>query len=267
VPTFDVEEAEIHYQTFGHGSPLLLVSGTACSGEVWKKWQVPEFSRDHTVIVFDQRGTGRTKTRLKDYSTSRLAADAAGLIRRIGLGPAVVWGHSMGGRVAQLIALDHPDCAKRLVLASTGASFRAKGGIPIAICLELLDKGYERYVREHIVEVGFSKRYVEAHPALVQEFIDLRFADLPPVEVLLGHVAARQEHDTSGRLQDIRVPTLVIVGGDEDHGLSDTTHVESSRRLAEGIPNAKFVVIEGAGHYYQVSDPETTNRAVREFIS
>jgi pimeloyl-ACP methyl ester carboxylesterase len=78
---------------------------------------------------------------------------------------------------------------------------------------------------------------------------------------------SRQAHDTSARLRDIVVPTLVMVGGDETHGSSDTTHVQSSQALANGIPNAKFVVLEKQGHFYTFSDAANMNKIVRDFIS
>lgn len=266
VAILQLEGADLYYETHGKGPPLLLISGTACDGEFWKPYQVPEFSRDHTVITFDQRGTGKTTTSAKDYSTRRLAADAAQLIEHVGLGPAIVLGHSMGGRVAQLLPLDHPASVKRLILASTGASFKAKGGIPPAICLGIIKLGYERYMREHSIEIGFSKDFINAHPERVDQCIDLLLAALPPVEVYFAQVMSRQEHDTSARLNDIQVPTLVIVGGDEGHSKSDTTHIASSQALAKSIPDAEFAVIPGHGHFYMFSDPETTNRLVREFI-
>jgi 3-oxoadipate enol-lactonase len=266
VAILQLEGADLFYETHGKGPPLLLISGTACDGEFWKSYQVPEFSRDHTVITFDQRGTGKTTTSVKDYSTRRLAADAAQLVEHVGLGPAIVLGHSMGGRVAQLLPLDHPASVKRLILASTGASFKAKGGIPPTICLGIIKLGYERYIREHSVEIGFSKEFIKAHPERVEQCINLLLAALPPVEVYFAHVMSRQEHDTSARLKDIQVPTLVVVGGDEGHGNSDTTHIASSEALAKSIPNAEFAVIPGHGHFYMFSDPETTNQLVREFI-
>ena len=267
MPVLQLDEADIHYEVHGKGPPLLLISGTACDGDFWKPYQVPDFSRDHNVITFDQRGTGKTVMRGTNYSTTRLATDAARLIEHVGRGPAVVLGHSMGGRVAQLVALDHPATVKSLVLASTGASFRAKGGIPPAICLGIVTLGYERYIREHSIEIGFSKDFVEAHPDRVEQCIDVLLAALPPIEVYFAHVMSRQDHDTSARLKDMSLPTLVMVGGDEGHGNSDTTHIASAQFLAKSIPGATFVVVPGHGHFYPFSDPETTNRIVRDFIA
>ena len=266
MPILEVEGADIHYEVHGSGPPLLLISGTACDGAFWKPHQVPDFSRDHTVIVFDQRGIGKTVTRSDDYSTDRLAADAALLIKRVGLGPAVVIGHSMGGRVAQLVALDHPATVRALVLASTGAGYKAKGGIPPKICLGIIKLGYERYIREHNIDIGFSKAFAKAHPDRVEQCVDVLLTALPSIEIYLAQVNARQWHDTSARLQDIRVPCLITVGDDEVHGLSDTTHVASAKILAKTIPGAKFEVRKDAGHFYFFSHPEEINGVIRKFL-
>ena len=267
MPFLNRADADIHYELHGKGTPLLLISGTACDGDFWKPHQVEDLSRDFSVIIFDQRGTGKTVNHSGDYATTSLAADAAALIEHIGLGPAAVLGHSMGGRVAQLVALDHTKLVSKLILASTGASFKNKGGISPVMCLEIIKKGYERYIREHTIKIGFSKDYIAAHPDRIEAFINQMLATLPPIEIYFEHVMARQNHDTSARLKDIAVPTLVLVGGDETHGNSDTTHVQSSQALAKGIPNAKFMVLEGQGHFYTASDADNLNRIVRDFIS
>ncbi len=265
MPVLAVDGAEISFEVHGDGPPMLLISGTACDGAFWKPHQVPEFSRDHSVIIFDQRGIGQTVTRSDDYSTTRLAADAAELIRRIGLGPAIVVGHSMGGRVAQLVALDHPTTVKALVLASTGAAYKAKGGIPPKICLGIIKQGYERYIREHNIDIGFSKAFAAANPERVDQCIDVLMTALPSIDTYFAHINARQWHDTSARLKDLRVPCLVTVGDDEVHGLSDTTHVESAQLLAKSIPGAIFRIIRNAGHFYFFSHPEEINRLIRDF--
>jgi pimeloyl-ACP methyl ester carboxylesterase len=172
----------------------------------------------------------------------------------------------MGGRIAQLMALDHPDKVGALILASTGASFPGRG-VPIKMCMELVEKGYERYVREHSVEVGFTQEFVKAHPDEVKTIVDMLVSDITPLEEFLGHVVGRQEFDATGRLKDIRVPTLVMVGDDEDHGSSHgVTHKQFAEQLAAAIPGAEFAVIPGQGHYYPYSDPAGTHRIMRDFL-
>jgi aminoacrylate hydrolase len=267
MPFLHLGDTDIYYETFGRGTPFLFCAGTATHGEVWKQHQVPEFSRDHLVIVYDQRSTGKSKSRSRELSTKRLADDAAALLDHLAARNAIVLGHSMGGRVAQLLALDHPERVGKLILASTGASFPGRG-IPIKMCLELVAKGYERYVREHSMEVGFTPAFLAAHRDVVDDFLAIRLANPPPLEVFLRLVVARQETDTSKRLKDIRVPTLVTVGdGEGQPDASGISHVSSSQALADGIPGAKLVVIPGQGHYYPFVDPQTTNRIVREFLA
>jgi pimeloyl-ACP methyl ester carboxylesterase len=234
---------------------------------VWKRHQVPEFSRDHRVIIFDQRSTGKTKTRSAELSTNQLADDAAALFRHLGADNAVVLGHSMGGRVAQLLALDHPTMVSKAILASTGASFPGRG-IPLKMCVELVEKGYECYVREHSLEVGFTPEFIGANRAVVEEFLAVRLANPPSLEAFLRLVIARQATDTSARLKDIRVPTLVMVGDAEGHAdASGISHASSSELLAREIPHATLVVVPGQGHYYPYVDPQTTHQAIRKFLA
>jgi aminoacrylate hydrolase len=267
VPLLDLGDADLYYETYGEGTPFVFCTATATHGEVWKHHQVPEFSRDHKVIIHDQRGTGRSKLHSKDVSTKRLADDIAALLDHLGARKAVVLGHSIGGRVAQILALDHPDKVGKLILASTGASFPGRG-IPLKMCLELVEQGYEPYLRDHSLEVGFTREFVATHREIVEEFLKVRLADPPPLETFLRFVVARQETDTSGRLKDIKVPTLVMVGEAEgEPDASGISHMTSSEVLARGIPGAKFVTLPGQGHYYPFVEPLPFHAAIRRFLA
>jgi pimeloyl-ACP methyl ester carboxylesterase len=100
----------------------------------------------------------------------------------------------------------------------------------------------------------------------VEEFLEIRLANLPPLESYLRHVIARQAHDTGNRLKDIHVPTLVMVGDDEARTTSDISHWESAHVLARTIPGARLVILPDSGHYYFFAKPEETNQAIREFL-
>ena len=97
MPYLQRPDLKLYYEAYGEGPPFLFVSETACHGEVWKPFQVPEFSRDHRVIIYDQRGTGRTDKPSAEYSTKTLADDAAALLEHLGAEQAIVYGHLMGG--------------------------------------------------------------------------------------------------------------------------------------------------------------------------
>jgi 3-oxoadipate enol-lactonase len=257
---------EIYYEVAGQGAPFLFLSETACDGAVWNLYQVPEFARDHRVVIFDYRGTGLSGKPPIQYSTKMFADDAAMVLNRLGLEDAVVCGHSMGGRVAQVLALDHPRKVSKLILASSGAAHPGERGIPLRIAKEMVEMGYERYVREHTIVVGWTEIYARNNVNLIEKYLQVRMANLCPVEFYFRHVLARQEHDTSGRLKDIKVPTLILVGDDDHFVVSDMSHRSGADMLAKGIPNSKLLVLPGERHSYFYTEPESVHRLIREFL-
>jgi len=267
MPTVRTNDTEIYYEVHGQGQPFVFFSETACSGEIWKLYQVAEFSKDHMVIIHDYRGTGRSSKPSIDYTTRMFCDDAVALLDLLKVKDAIVLGHSMGGRVAQLLALEYPERVKKLILASTGAAFPGGAGLPLQMCKEMIEWGYEKYLREHTIQVGFTDDFVKSQPERLEAFFKVRLADLGPVEFYLRHVLSRQGHDTSGRLKDIRMPTLVMVGENEGDPRVVMTHRMSSDILAKGIPNAKFVMLAQQKHNYFASDPATVHKVIREFLA
>jgi 3-oxoadipate enol-lactonase len=267
MPIVQLSDAEIFYEAHGRGRPFVFFSETACDGEIWKRYQIPEFSKDHLVIIHDYRGTGKSSKPSIDYTTRMFCDDAAAVLKKLKVREAVVLGHSMGGRVAQLLALEYPERVGQLILASTGAAFPGATGLSLTMIKEMIEWGYPKYVREHTVQVGFTDEFIGTHPDRVEEFFRTRLANLCPVEFYLRHVLARQSHDTRDRLKDIRVPTLVIVGEQEGDPNIATSHRASSEMLAKAVPGAQFVVLPGQKHNYFASAPEAVHQIIRDFLS
>src|SRR5687768_17295290 len=144
MPKVKLNDVEIYYQEHRRGRPMVFLSETACDGEVWKINQVEEFSRCHRVIIHDYRGTGQSGKPSIDYTTTMFAEDVVALMDHVKAEDAIIVGHSMGGRVAQLLALDHPKKVHKLVLDSTGAHYPLTKGLPIKICTEMIEWGYEK---------------------------------------------------------------------------------------------------------------------------
>ena len=258
---------EIYYEASGQGTPFVFLSETACDGAVWNLYQVPEFSRDHRVVILDYRGTGLSGKPSAKYSTEMFADDAVAVLDHLGLEGAVVCGHSMGGRVAQLLALNYPRKVSKLILASSGAAHPGDRGIPLRIAKEMVEWGYEKYVRDHTIVVGWTEVYARNHMNRIEKYLQVRMANLCPVEFYFRHVLARQEHDTSGRLKEINVPTLIFVGDDDHFVVSDLSHRAAADLLARGIPNAKLVVLPGERHSYFYTEPDKAHSIIREFLS
>lgn len=222
-----------------------------------------------TVISFDHRGTGATPATDGQYSTRLFAADALMLLASLGYGSAHVLGHSMGGRVAQWMALDSPSVVRSLVLAASGPgrfhrSQSAATGIPVKQALGLIEKGYERYLAEHIRATFFTakaRRSLEAG-----WLVNTHWTHRPSIEEYLKHIAARQAHRTTHLLARIHHPTMVLVGDCDTHIGGTGSHLEQSRYLAAHLPSAQYRELPGLSHGYFWEAAEASSVAVRDWL-
>jgi pimeloyl-ACP methyl ester carboxylesterase len=268
----DIDGHPFAFERRGSGVPLLLIAGTGYPGATWHPGLLDALGARHTVVTFDHRGTGATPASSGRYSTRLFASDALALLDALGLDAAHVVGHSMGGRVAQWMALDRPDRVRSLVLAATGpGQFRTDRpvtrGVPVHAALELIEKGYERYTRDHIAATFFTPEFGRARPEVVGWLQDAFWRNRPDLENYLRHVVARQEHQTADRLSDIAVATLVVVGDRDDVVMGTGAHTEQSDYLARHIPGATRRVVEGAAHGFFWSHPERTIEILFEWMS
>lgn len=262
IPSQAVEAVRLAHDVRGSGPPLVLLAGTGYAGATWGDALVERLADRFTVVTLDHRGTGKTPGTDGDYSTRLFAADAIGLIDELGLGPAHVLGHSMGGRVAQWVAIDAPDRVRSLVLAASGpGEYRAdhtpQFGIPLANAIALIEKGYERTIADQIRRTFFTPDFAASSPATVDALIGAFWENRPSLRDYLKHVIARQGHDTVARLAEIDIPCLVIVGDRDTHLGGTGSHLDQSRYLAEHLPRAELQIAEGVAHglFWQNPDP------------
>lgn len=267
-----VPTVELAHRVTGSGPPLLLIAGTGYPGATWPPDLVDRWAQSCTVITFDHRGTGASPATDDRYTTRLFAADALALLERLGLESAHVLGHSMGGRVAQWMALDAPDRVRTLILAASGPgqfddTRPQTRGIPVAAAKGLIEQGYEGYLRGSIRRTFFTPEFAAEHPDRVEWLINAFWSNRPPLEHYLKHVAARQEHETTALLPQIRQPALVLVGDRDTHAGGTGSHWDQSRYLAEHLPDAEFRVIEGVRHGLFWSAPAETGTVVADWIA
>ncbi len=268
----EVNGQPIAYDLRGSGDPLVLIAGTGYPGATWPDEFVAPLAERHAVLTFDHRGTGATPASAERYSTRLFARDVLGLMDGLELGRAHVLGHSMGGRVAQWMALDRPDRVRSLILAATGpGQFRddrpVTRGIPIHAAKDLAEMGYERYMREHIAATFFTPEFAATHPERARWLHEAFWAHRPDLENYLRHVVARQEHQTAERLGEIRQPALVLIGERDTAAMGTGRHTEQSDFLMERLPNATRRAIAGVAHGYFWQEPEQTARIVLDWTA
>ncbi len=255
MPVVAVGDLPMAYELRGSGDPLVLVAGTGYAGATWPPALVERLATRHQVLTFDHRGTGSTPSTPEPYSTRGFAADATGLMDALGLAAAHVIGHSMGGRVAQWMALDRLDLLRGIVLAATGPGEWREDrpvtrGIPLHTAVAMIDLGYERYMREHIAATFFTPEFVAAEPATVAWLVDAFRASKPSLRDYLRHIVARQEHQTADRLAELTMPALVLIGDRDVHQGGTGVHWEQSAYLAEHLPDVERRVVPDTSHGY-----------------
>ena len=272
MPVVHLADTSLAYELTGNGVPLVLVAGTGYPGGTWYPALVERLAERHAVLVFDHRGTGATPPGPGRYSTRGFAADALALMDALGLEAAHVVGHSMGGRVAQWMALDRPDRVRSLVLAATGPGQFDPGrpvsrGIPLHTARDMIELGYERYMAKHIAETFFTPEFVASDPDRVAWLVRAFWEHRPSLEEYLRHVLARQEHQTADRLAEIATPALVLIGDRDTHQGGTGVHWEQSAYLLEHLPNAERAVVEGASHGYFWQVPEASADIVLDWTA
>jgi len=263
MPRIKVNEAEICYEMHGAGEPLLLIAGLGFGAWSWYR-QIPEFSRRFTTIAFDHRGVGQSDQPEVEYTIKMLAEDAAGLLRALTIERAHVLGHSMGGYIAQELALSHPELVASLVLVST--SFGGKNAVLMSaetaaqMQSELETEDPEVALRNGL-SLRFSDRFIAECPDIINQFIRLRRANLPARSAWLRQFAACLSFETESRLASLRASTLILTG-DED----PVVPTENSRLLAERISGSQLRVFPGARHLVFIEHTEEFNQTVTEFL-
>jgi pimeloyl-ACP methyl ester carboxylesterase len=273
--TAKVGDVELYYEEHGSGDPLLLVMGLAADSQAWM-FQVPDLAARYRTIVFDNRGVGRSSKPPGPYTTAAMADDAVGLLDVLGVRRAHVLGVSMGGMIAQQIALRHPDRVRSLVLACTyaepdaeiaeiraalasqlGGSVDAAGGLQIdAAALDPM-----MFFQQLLPRV-FNPDYLQRElPTLIQIFSGALQWGFQ-MDAILGQVQATIDHNCTARLREIGAPTMVITG-DSDMLIPP----RSSDALAKGIPGAKLVRVTGGSHAFNFETPDVFNAHVLEFLN
>lgn len=272
MPIVRAGDIDIHYEMRGSGPLLLLVAGTGYPGATWPASFVEPLAESVTVLTYDHRGTGASSATDGPYSTRMFAADAANLIGTLGFRDAHVLGHSMGGRVAQWMALDAPASIRSLVLAASGpGQYREDRpltrGIPLITAEQMIDLGYQHYMAIHIEETFFTAEFASEHPEVVSALFESFWDHRPSLRDYLKHIVARQRHQTAERLEDIAAPTLVLVG-DHDTGVRGTgSHLEQSEYLARHLSNATLEALSNTSHGYIWQTPERTAHVVADWIA
>lgn len=256
MPKIKVGPALIHYHRSGEGEPVLLIQGLGGDLHNWKN-ALPPLQEKHRVIAFDNRGVGLTEAPASGFTMETMADDAAGLLEALDIPRAHVVGWSMGGNVAQELALRHPDRVATLVLMSTYARAPARSRFALDTMIRSLREGGS---------TSTAMMMMRAWCSTEAAFVDETVTRVPVVskgpngvEGFAHQKKALDGFDSRKRLKGLHVPTLVI-HGNEDIMVPPNFATE----LVESIAGARLHWIKEAGHFLP---PKGWVEPVLEFLS
>jgi pimeloyl-ACP methyl ester carboxylesterase len=264
VPTAQLADGlALHYIERGEGgagrTPVLLIAGIPAIADDWDALAVP-LSASRRVIAYDNRGSGGSGVPAGTYSTREMAGDAVALLDHLGIERSDVFGMSMGGMIAQELAIGWPLRVRRLILGCThaGVAHAARQPRETARAFAMQTDDWAERMRA-LAPFAFASGVDER---VLSAFVEKKSRDRQDPAGYRAQIAAVLAHDSAERLGEIRAPTLVITG-DDDRVIPG----QSSELLRERIPGARLATIGGAGHLFFVEQPTRTLRAIEEFLA
>jgi 3-oxoadipate enol-lactonase len=241
----------LHYLDEGQGTPVVLIHGLAGDHGAWLA-QVEALRKDYRVIAFDNRGAGKSTQIDEPVSTAELADDTLQLMNHLDIDRAHVVGRSMGGAVAQHMALKAPDRVLSLTLCASFARLDPLGRRVLSNMREALEwrMSWADHAR-HSVQNFVSADFFNSNPERVAAIEKLIGGETRLPACYIHQNNACQTHDTVPQLSKIRQPAL-IMAGDADPICS----MAATRMLSEGLPNARTEIFRNASHFFLMEQPE-----------
>lgn len=266
MPIVKVNGININYEVEGQGEPLVMIMGVAATRIAWI-FQTAAFKKRYQVVTFDNRGVGASDKPPGDYTIRMMADDTVGLMDNLGIDKAHILGVSMGGMIAQEIAINYPKRVLKLVLSCTFARRDEYGGLAPEFPEALGLTG--RYTEDDIRKVSMVRliialtRLAFNNPVLSATINALMQAQVIRTGTagLLGQAEAILKHDTADRLRLVNTPTLVITGTKDR-----IINPGSSEVIAKLIPHASLVKVEGGSHAFFVEMEGRFNREILKFL-
>jgi pimeloyl-ACP methyl ester carboxylesterase len=256
----NLTDVRCYYEVTGQGDPLLLVPGLGVTASVWDP-VAPELAEHFTLILVDNRGIGRSQAKRQPTTLSDYTADLIELLDLLQVERTHVLGLSLGGVIAQRLAVDHPSRVDRLVLASCTDRFSPYLRHVALLLGQTLRRQRAKAFARTIEVLGSSPRYVDSQPEMVEQRVAEKVAQRIPPRAIGRQLRCLASADNDPRHDPVRAPTLVIAG--EHDFLIPSCY---AREMAARIPGSRFILVPGAGHNPLVECPEQVLPWIIDFM-
>jgi len=258
-----IGDIKMYHEVYGQGEPLLMIMGLGGHSLDWGRIVPQRLADRYEVILFDNRGAGRSDQPPGNCTMEQMARDTIGLMDALAIDHAHIFGVSMGGMIAMQMALDNAERVNKVVLGATSAGGRSRVFPPPEIhkyFLPRLDLSAHDYLH-WTSTVCYPQEFIDAHPDIVEEKIQANLAFPSQLHAYLAQLEAFETFDVDLRVSTIQVPTMVIIGNRDV-----LIPPPNSFLLVSRIRGAQIREIDGAGHIFWISHPEETISIVRDFL-
>jgi aminoacrylate hydrolase len=260
MPRISIGECSLYYERQGMGFPVLFITGLGGYASFWQE-QVGAFARRFEVITFDHRGIGRSDPARTGYIVERMTDDAIALLDALKIKRAHVVGHSTGGAVAQVMAIEHPARLASVVLSATWTKADAYFRRLYSLRKEILERlGPSIYLQSSTL-LWYPSWYIARNNEKLRQNEAQNLATFAPTEIVMNRIDAMLAFDRTSDLGRIKTPTLVI-GAEDDI----VTPAYFSEELARLIPGAEIKLFPRGGHFLTHVRAREFNNAVLPFL-
>lgn len=267
MPKIKTNTIELYYEIHGEGKPLVLISGLGYSNWQWHK-MVPLLAEKFKVITFDNRGVGQSDKPAGPYTAQMLAQDTVGLLDALKIEKAIIAGHSMGGFIAQALALDFPQRVEKLILCST--NFGGPNHVPVTpeamkVLTDVTSDALTRF--KNGLAVSTAPDWSEKNPEMIEEWIQWRVANpIEPVhyqaQMAIGLGLMPEVAAFENKLSRLNVPTLILFGAHDK-----VVPPANADLLSKKIASSTVVIFPDAGHFFPIEIAEAASRTITDFAA
>jgi 3-oxoadipate enol-lactonase len=272
MPKADLGDLKIYYETQGEGEPVLLVPPSWWPAATWNVVVVPALSQRYRTIIFDCRGTGGSSKPKDGYTVQQFAQDGIALLSHLKISRCHVVGFALGGQIVQAMAITRPDLVATLSIAAAGPGSKTLSGGPRDLspeaAREIREMGFEQYIKTHINNDGmaFNPAFYREHRELANALADALWSGQSTVEQFGYHEKARLTWDALAMAAEVKVPTLILCGADDDVNRRGSTPVGTARRLGELVPGAELALVPNVRHM-TFWDGDGALKALQDFLA
>jgi aminoacrylate hydrolase len=260
MPRISIGDCHLHYERHGAGFPVLFVSGLGGLGSFWRE-QLASFGKRFEVILHDHRGVGQSDHSRISYTVERMAEDVVRLMDALGIDRAHVVGHSTGGAVAQILALEHPERLASIVIAASWTKADAYFRRLFALRKEILQRlGPATYLQASTLLL-YPPFWVARNNEKLRQLEAQSLATFPPPEIVMSRIDAVLAFDRTDDLARIRTPALIVAAQDDV-----VTPAYYSEELARLVPGAEVKFFAQGGHCFTQVMSREFNQAVLPFL-